>query len=54
MPLSRAQLASSLRRGDIRILSVRWLLEARPTRVLRRQEMEVMHAASSTLLRSYL
>lgn len=35
-----AELQNTLRRGDIRLLSLRWLLEARPTRIRRRQEME--------------
>ena len=32
-----AELHSTLRRGDIRILSLRWLLEAKPARIQRRQ-----------------
>jgi hypothetical protein len=39
--------ADSLRRGDIRLISLRWMLETQPRQMLRRQELEAQDSNSS-------
>ena len=38
---------ASVRRMEIRVISLRWVLETRPTQMLRRQELEVLDANCS-------